>query len=121
MSRSLSGGMKRRLMIARALMNEPRLLILDEPTSNLDPRARRQLLGILQQHPAAQLVATHDLEFVVELCSRVLVIDEGRIHADGSVRSVLGNARLLERHGLEVPLSLISTRSAARTPVADSA
>ena len=86
----------------------PDLLVMDEPTSNLDLRARRRFIEILKQTSASQLIATHDLELVLEQCSRVIVLDQGRIQADGSPREILSNRAFVERHGLEVPLSLQS-------------
>ncbi|MBI3861489.1 MAG: ABC transporter ATP-binding protein [Planctomycetia bacterium] len=102
----LSFGEKRRVCLAGVLACEPSLLALDEPSSNLDPRSRRGLIEILKKCPAAQIIASHDLELVVELCSRVIVLDQGRIQADGPTREILGNEALMARHGLEVPLSI---------------
>ncbi len=110
----LSFGEKRRVCLAGILACEPSLLALDEPSSNLDPRARRGLIEILKKCPASQIIATHDLELVVELCSRVIVLDQGRIRADGPTREILSDAALMARHGLEVPLSL--QYSALRKP-----
>ncbi|MFM8220009.1 MAG: cobalt ABC transporter ATP-binding protein, partial [Planctomycetaceae bacterium] len=75
-------------------------------SSNLDPRGRRQLIELLANLPAAQLIATHDLEMVLDLCPRTLVLDRGRIVADGQTRDILVDAPLMAAHGLEVPLSL---------------
>jgi cobalt/nickel transport system ATP-binding protein len=102
----LSCGERKRVCLAGVLACEPDLLALDEPSSNLDPRSRRQLIGILQSCQSAQLIATHDLEMILDLCTRVLVLDQGRIQADGPAREILSNASLMHRHGLEVPLSL---------------
>jgi zinc transport system ATP-binding protein len=102
---ALSGGQRQRVLIARALACEPELLLLDEPTANLDPRARRQLLSLLPTLPQTQLIATHDLEAVAELCPRVLLLDRGQIFADGPAEEILRDAALLEAHGLEVPVS----------------
>ncbi|MFN0052258.1 MAG: energy-coupling factor ABC transporter ATP-binding protein [Planctomycetales bacterium] len=102
----LSFGERRRVCLAGVLACEPDLLALDEPSSNLDPRSRRRLIEILRPLPAAQVVASHDLEMILELCHRVLVLDQGRIQADGPTREVLANASLMEAHGLEVPLSI---------------
>lgn len=102
----LSLGERKRVCLAGVLACEPVLLALDEPTSNLDPRARRQFIGILGSLPAARLIASHDLEMVLELCTRVILLDEGVIHADGHVRDILSDRELLERHGLELPLSI---------------
>jgi energy-coupling factor transporter ATP-binding protein EcfA2 len=110
----LSCGERKRVCLAGVLACEPNLLALDEPSSNLDPRSRRQLIGILKSCGSAQLIATHDLELILDLCSRVLVLDHGRIQADGHPREILANANLMHRHGLEVPLSLQLGNSAAR-------
>lgn len=104
--RELSLGEKRRVCLAGVLACEPSLLALDEPSSNLDPRSRRGLIEILSNCPAAQLIASHDLELICELCSRVIVLDGGRIQADGPACEVLADERLMSRHGLEVPLSI---------------
>jgi len=102
----LSFGEKRRVCLAGVLACEPNLLALDEPSSNLDPRARRGLIEILRNCPAAQIIASHDLELVAEQCSRVIVLDQGRIQADGPSREILADEKLMAKHGLEVPLSI---------------
>lgn len=102
----LSVGERKRVCLAGVLACRPELLALDEPTSNLDPRGRRQLLDLLRRLPLAMLIATHDLEMVLELCGRVLVLDEGRLFADGPTRAILADEALMATHGLEVPLSL---------------
>jgi cobalt/nickel transport system ATP-binding protein len=99
----LSGGEKKRVGLAGLLAYEPKLLVFDEPTSGLDPRARRQLVTLLQSLPATQLFATHDLPLVAETCSRAIVLDAGRVVADGLVREVLGDDDLMRAHGLETP------------------
>ncbi|MEI8017005.1 MAG: ABC transporter ATP-binding protein [Schlesneria sp.] len=102
----LSTGERKRVCLAGVLACEPSILVLDEPTSNLDPRARRQLLEILRTFPGAQIIATHDLDFALELCQRTLVLDGGQLQADGPVEQVLANSILMDRHGLEVPWRL---------------
>jgi energy-coupling factor transporter ATP-binding protein EcfA2 len=102
----LSFGERKRVCLAGILACEPMLLALDEPTSNLDPRGRRQFMAILQHLPAAKLIATHDLELVLELCARTMVLDGGEIFADGPTQTILRDERLLVAHGLEVPLSI---------------
>ena len=106
----LSVGERKRVCLAGILACEPSVLALDEPSSNLDPRARRQLIDNLKNFDGAQIVATHDLDLVVEHCDRVLVIDGGRIQLDGRVDSVLADETLMDRHGLEVPLRLLLNR-----------
>ena len=96
----LSAGEKRRLAIATVISYEPDILILDEPTSNLDPRGRRQLVALLEKMPHARLIASHDLDFVRDTCERVLLIEGGRIRADGPTDVILDDTKLLEEHGL---------------------
>ncbi len=102
----LSGGEKRMVSIAGVLAMRPRLMIYDEPSSNLDIRSRRRLIRFLQASPETMLIASHDLEFILEVCHRVVLMDEGRVVADGPPREVLGNVALMEAHGLERPHSL---------------
>jgi cobalt/nickel transport system ATP-binding protein len=102
----LSGGEKRRVALAGVLAMRPDILLLDEPSADLDPRGRRQLIDLLRGLPGTKLVASHDLEMILELCRRVLVLDRGRLVADGEARAMLADAALTERHGLEVPHSL---------------
>jgi energy-coupling factor transporter ATP-binding protein EcfA2 len=99
----LSRGEKRRVCLAGVLACEPRVLVLDEPTSDLDPRGRRELKELLRKIPAAQIIATHDLEMVVEICSRAILLDHGRIIADGPPAELLSDERLMLEHGLERP------------------
>ena len=99
----LSHGEKRRVCLAGVLACEPEILVLDEPTSDLDPRGRREFKALLRQIPATKLIATHDLEFAVEMCSRAIVLDAGRIVADGPLREVLDDEALMLAHGLERP------------------
>jgi cobalt/nickel transport system ATP-binding protein len=102
----LSGGEKRRVALAGVLAMRPGVLLLDEPSIFLDPRGRRELVSLLGEVGGTQMIASHDLELVVRLCGRVLVLDRGRMVADGPTREVLGDPELMERHGLEVPGSL---------------
>lgn len=103
----LSVGERKRVCLAGVLACQPSILALDEPTANLDPRARRNLLRILGDFPGCQVIATHDLDLVVEHCHRVVLLDRGRVFADGPPRKILADARLMEEHGLEVPLRLL--------------
>jgi cobalt/nickel transport system ATP-binding protein len=99
----LSGGEKKRVGLAGLLAYEPRVLVFDEPTSGLDPRARRQLITILHGLAATRIIATHDLALVAEACSRTIVLDGGRIVADGPTRALLRDDDLMLAHGLERP------------------
>jgi cobalt/nickel transport system ATP-binding protein len=99
----LSHGEKRRACLAGVLACAPTLLVLDEPTSDLDPRGRREFKALLRRIPATKLIATHDLELVVELCSRVIVLDRGSVVAEGPVAELLNNEELMLAHGLEKP------------------
>jgi len=105
-SHHLSLGERRRVSLATVLAMEPAILGMDEPTSNLDPRNRHHLIDVVSGLKATLIIATHDLEFVLDVCSRTVVMDRGKIWADGETRSMLANAELMEKHGLEVPLSL---------------
>lgn len=99
----LSGGEKRRVCLAGVLACDPKVLVLDEPTSGLDPRGRRELIALLRQISATRIIATHDLELVVELCSRVIVLDGGTVVAHGPTIELLSDEGLMLRHGLEKP------------------
>ncbi len=103
----LSGGEKRMVAIAGVLAMRPRFVIYDEPSSNLDIRARRRLIRFLQAATETLLIASHDLEFILEVCDRVLLLDGGRIVADGAPRDILGDPALMQAHGLERPHSLV--------------
>jgi len=100
----VSIGQKTRAAIAAVLAMEPAVLVLDEPMSNLDPRGRRETLGFLRDLDVTLLIATHDLEGAWELCDRALVIDEGRLVADGDAHTIMSDRDLMLSHGLDVPL-----------------
>ena len=102
----LSAGEKRAVTIATVLAMEPAILVMDEPSSNLDPRGRRRLIELLRSFEHTRIIATHDLELVVELCSRVILLDGGRIAADGPTLELLNDEQLMLAHGLERPHSL---------------
>lgn len=103
----LSGGEKRMVSIASVLAMRPGLVLYDEPDANLDMRARRRLIQFLQAAPHTVVLASHDLEMVLEVCERVVLLDDGRIVADGDPREIMGDVRLMEAHGLEKPHSLV--------------
>ena len=99
----LSGGEKRAVAIATVLAMLPDVLIMDEPGSGLDPYGRRLLIGLLRDFRHTRLIATHDLDMVLDICPRTIVLHEGRIAADGDTRTVFSDAALLERCRLEQP------------------
>lgn len=103
LSHQLSLGQKKRVAIATVLSMSPKILVLDEPSAGLDPRARRSLIELLREMQRTMLVATHDLHMVEELFPRTVVLDEGRVVADGPTEAILMDAALLEAHGLEMP------------------
>ena len=102
----LSFGERKRVCLAGVLACDPSILVLDEPSANLDPRGRRRLIQLIERLPCTKLIATHDLEMVLELCPRTILLDAGRVVADGPSRDLLSDVVLLEAHGLEQPLSL---------------
>lgn len=102
----LSAGEKRSAAIATVLAMSPDILLMDEPSSYLDPRGRRRLIDLLCSFEHTRIIATHDLELVVDVCSRVLVMDGGRVVADGPARQLLNDVALMQAHGLERPHSL---------------
>ncbi len=103
LSHHLSMGEKKRIAIATVLSMSPQLLVLDEPSAGLDPRARRALIHLLNELDITMLVSTHDLSLAREIFPRMVIMDEGRIVADGPTAELLENIPLLEAHGLEKP------------------
>lgn len=99
----LSYGERRRVAIATVLAMRPEILVLDEPTSNLDPASRRELIEALRSLPITQLLVTHDLPFALELCPRSLVMDDGRIVAADTTVEILSDDVLMKTHRLELP------------------
>jgi len=102
----LSLGQRRRVAIATVLSMRPELLVLDEPTSNLDPAGRRDLIRLLESLPITMLVVTHDIPFALELCPRAAILSGGRIVADRPTGELLQDEELLHRHRLELPFGL---------------
>lgn len=103
LSHHLSVGEKKRIAIATVLSMNPKILILDEPSAGLDPRARRTLINLLRDLPITMLISTHDMRMVQELFPRTIVMDDGRIVADGMTKEILEDETFLNEHGLEKP------------------
>jgi cobalt/nickel transport system ATP-binding protein len=106
----LSFGQRRRIALATVLAMDPQILVLDEPTSNLDPAARRDLADILVELQVTALIATHDLPYALELCPRSVILNDGVIVADGPTPEILGDAALMAANRLELPLGFDPTR-----------
>lgn len=102
----LSGGEKRAVSIATVLAMSPDILVMDEPTSNLDPRARRKLIELLKTFKHTKIIATHDLDMVMDLCERTIVIHKGQVMADGPTAEIFMNRELLAESHLEKPLRM---------------
>jgi cobalt/nickel transport system ATP-binding protein len=99
----LSFGQRRRVAIATVLSMDPDILVLDEPTSNLDPASRRELSEILEPLPLTMIMVTHDLPYALQMCERAALMDGGVIVADGATTEILSNATLMSAHRLELP------------------
>ena len=99
----LSGGEKRRAALAGVLAMRPDILLLDEPSIFLDPRGRRGLIELLNELGGTKIIASHDLEMILQTCRRALILDSGRLIADGPAQEIFADAALMEAHGLEVP------------------
>jgi len=102
----LSYGEKKRIAIATALSLKSEILVLDEPSSNLDPESRKELIKLLRELNVTKIIASHDLEMILELCNRSVLIDKGEIITVEETRKILQNETLLLKHGLEMPLTL---------------
>ncbi|MCF3939035.1 MULTISPECIES: energy-coupling factor ABC transporter ATP-binding protein [Gordonia] len=119
----LSGGQRRRGALASVLACRPDVLVLDEPSANLDPVARRELAETLIGLDTTMIVVTHDLPYAAQLCDRAVIVDEGRVVADGAILDVLADAETLARHRLELPwgfdvdtMRALSERTGRRVP-----
>jgi cobalt/nickel transport system ATP-binding protein len=110
----LSGGQKRLAALATVLVSRPRVLVLDEPTGNLDAEGRAKVARLLRQRQETLVVATHDLEVARAVCGRCIVLDQGRVAAAGSASEMLADNALLERHRLHVPLDDVTQPDATR-------
>ncbi|MDP9417905.1 MAG: energy-coupling factor ABC transporter ATP-binding protein [Actinomycetota bacterium] len=109
----LSFGQRRRVAVATVLAMDPEILVLDEPSSNLDPASRRELADVLLGLGLTTLMVTHDLPYALQLCPRAVVLSDGAVVADGPMRELLGDEALLRRHRLELPFGF----DVARVPV----
>jgi cobalt/nickel transport system ATP-binding protein len=101
----LSEGQKRAVTIASVMAMNPDILVMDEPASNLDPKSRRQLINLLKDFKHTKIIASHDLDLILDLCERCIIIKDGMIAADGPSEEILSNEVLLEENNLELPLS----------------
>ena len=102
----MSGGEKRMAAIATILAMKPKAMLMDEPSTALDPQNRRTLIRALNTLPITKIIASHDLDLILDTCDRVLLLSDGRIAADGSVNDILYDKELLENNHLELPLCL---------------
>ena len=109
----LSFGQRRRVAVATVLAMRPEILVLDEPSSNLDPASRRELAEIIEGLPVTVLMVTHDLPYALELCSRSVILDDGRIVADGATVTLLADRDLMSGHRLELPFGFDPVAAAA--------
>jgi energy-coupling factor transporter ATP-binding protein EcfA2 len=107
----LSPGEQKRAALAAVLVMEPELLAFDEPSAGLDPAGRREFIERVRALPQTKVIATHDMDLAYELCGRILVMDHGRVVADGPRDAILGDSGLLRTHRLERPLSMLLKRS----------
>jgi cobalt/nickel transport system ATP-binding protein len=110
----LSFGQRRRVAVATVLAMEPEILVLDEPSSNLDPAGRRELADILRSLDITMLMVTHDLPYALELCPRALIMNEGRIVADGATGDLLADEELMEANRLELPFGFYPALASER-------
>jgi len=111
----LSGGQKSSVAIASVIAMEPDILVMDEPAANLDPKSRRALITLLNTFRHSKIIASHDLDLILDVCKRCIVIRQGEVVADGPSETVLTDRKLLEENNLELPLSMQRTYPLART------
>ena len=104
----ISGGEKRMAAIATVLAMEPKVMLMDEPTSALDPYNRRIVINTINELPQTKVISSHDLDMILDTCSRVILLSKGRIAADGPAEEILKDKKLLEENRMELPLSLCS-------------
>ena len=102
----LSGGQKSAVAIATVIAMDPDILVMDEPAANLDPRSRRSLISMLKGFVHTKIIASHDLDLILDVCGRCIVVRDGTVAADGSAKTILSDQKLMEDNNLELPLSL---------------
>lgn len=102
----LSYGEKKRVALATVLSMHPEILLLDEPTANLDPNARRKIIELVNDFHSVKLISSHDIEMLIETCDKVLLLDKGKLVANGDPEKIFTNEKLLTNHGLEMPTAL---------------
>ena len=102
----LSGGQKSAVAIASVIAMQPDILVMDEPASHLDPKSRRALINLLRHFHHTKIIASHDLDLILDVCRRCIIVKEGRVVADGPTEEILSDRQLLEENNLELPLSL---------------
>ncbi len=110
----LSEGQKRAVTIAAVMAMNPDILVMDEPASSLDPKSRRQLINLLNGFKHTKIIASHDLDLILEVCERCVIIKDGKVAADGPTEEILLNETLLEENSLELPLSRQNSRMSLR-------
>ncbi|MCL2774862.1 MAG: energy-coupling factor ABC transporter ATP-binding protein [Oscillospiraceae bacterium] len=108
LTHKLSGGEKRLVALAGILIMNPSVILMDEPSSFLDPKARRRLINILDKLPQTMIIATHDLDMALDLCERVILLKNGSVRADSSAKEILYDANVLDECGLELPISVLA-------------
>ncbi len=102
----LSGGEKKLAAIAAVISMKPDILIMDEPTASLDPKARRKVMNILKSFSHTKIITSHDLDMIMDMCERTIILKSGKIAADGPTTEILGNSGLMDSCGLEIPLAM---------------
>ena len=107
----LSCGQKSAVAIAAVMSMEPDILVMDEPAANLDPKSRRSLITLLKTFAHSKIIASHDLDLILDVCKRCIVIKDGAVVADGPSTEILANQTLLEENNLELPLSRQNSRA----------
>lgn len=112
----LSFGQRRRVAIATVLAMEPEILVLDEPSSNLDPASRRELAEVILGLDLTVLMVTHDLPYALQLCERSVILSDGVIAADGATAAILGDAALMAAHRLELPFGFSPVMASGAPP-----